>query len=64
MSEVSKKAFRITIGFLIILSTILLTANLIRVLPAFAKVIGVLANVFVIYLVIDWVKNKNKKSKV
>lgn len=63
MGENGKKVFRIIIGILIILSVILLTASVIKLLPAFVKVIGVLANVFTIYMVLDWLKGKSKKVK-
>lgn len=62
MGEGSRKVFRVTIGILIILSVILLTASVIKLLPAFVKVIGVLANVFTIYMVLDWLKRKSKKE--
>ena len=58
----SESIFRVTIGILIILSVILLTASVIKLLPAFVKVIGVLANVFTIYMVLDWLKRKSKKE--
>lgn len=63
MEEGGRKVFRVTMGILIILSVILLTASVIKLLPAFVKVIGVLANVFTIYMVFDWLKRKNKEVK-